>query len=253
MRDKRLLSQLSKADLLQLLEIINDLQYADSDAVLKSLMLRATAVAGCEYSTSCVRQLDTNGVFQASIKSVDGNFPSDWLQFNNEQANQIIQMLRMEQANLRRTLIWSQVFSRIGAQLDKQVMDMAKDIGLRDGVTLMTLSNTQSIASLFSFSGAVIDNPIRSALVLTHLAPLLHSAIIRLASTPLFNESGLTERERETLRWIQQGKTNWEISQIIGIKERTVKFHVQNIFTKLKATSRSHAVALASSSPLIEP
>lgn len=41
------------------------------------------------------------------------------------------------------------------------------------------------------------------------------------------------------------GKTNWEISHILKISERTVKFHLQNIMGKLHATTRSQAVAYA--------
>ncbi|WP_447973005.1 LuxR family transcriptional regulator [Nitrospira sp. Kam-Ns4a] len=39
----------------------------------------------------------------------------------------------------------------------------------------------------------------------------------------------LTKREREVLEWMKEGKTNWEIGRILGISERTVRFHVGNI------------------------
>ena len=55
----------------------------------------------------------------------------------------------------------------------------------------------------------------------------------------------LTPRETEVLKWMKNGKTNWEIAVILGITERTVKFHITNILAKLNASTRSHAVALA--------
>lgn len=61
------------------------------------------------------------------------------------------------------------------------------------------------------------------------------------ASPPLT----LTEREIEVIKWMRQGKTNWEISQILHISENTVKFHVKNIIRKLEVSTRTHAVALA--------
>jgi len=57
----------------------------------------------------------------------------------------------------------------------------------------------------------------------------------------------LSERECDVLQWIKQGKTNWEIAHILGIRERTVKYHVRNILLKLGASSRAHAIALAMS------
>ncbi len=55
----------------------------------------------------------------------------------------------------------------------------------------------------------------------------------------------LTKREKEVLTWVKDGKTNWEISVILKITERTVKSHMTNIMNKLDATTRSHAVSIA--------
>ncbi|WP_430364196.1 response regulator transcription factor [Trinickia sp. NRRL B-1857] len=62
----------------------------------------------------------------------------------------------------------------------------------------------------------------------------------------------LTDREFAVLDWLKEGKTNWEIGAILDISERTVKFHVANIREKLKASSRSHVVALAYSHNLVK-
>jgi DNA-binding CsgD family transcriptional regulator len=50
---------------------------------------------------------------------------------------------------------------------------------------------------------------------------------------------------------MKEGKTNWEIARIIGLSERTVRFHVGSIFTKLEVTSRTQAVARAMGAGLI--
>lgn len=55
----------------------------------------------------------------------------------------------------------------------------------------------------------------------------------------------LTPRERECLKWIAAGKTDWEISLILNISEQTVHGYVQNALTKLNARTRAQAVALA--------
>ncbi|OUS11686.1 hypothetical protein A9Q89_08115 [Gammaproteobacteria bacterium 53_120_T64] len=63
----------------------------------------------------------------------------------------------------------------------------------------------------------------------------------------------LTKRQQEVLFWIKEGKTAWDISQLLVVSERTVNFHLDNIFKKLEAVNRPHAVARAISYGLLAP
>ncbi|HEX3268403.1 MAG TPA: LuxR C-terminal-related transcriptional regulator, partial [Gaiellaceae bacterium] len=56
---------------------------------------------------------------------------------------------------------------------------------------------------------------------------------------------GLTSRELEVLRLIASGKSNRQIASALVISEHTVARHVQNIFAKLRVTSRTAAGAFA--------
>jgi transcriptional regulator EpsA len=58
---------------------------------------------------------------------------------------------------------------------------------------------------------------------------------------------GITEREREILRWVRDGMSNQQISDQLGISALTVKNHVQKILRKLGAANRAQAVAKAMS------
>lgn len=62
----------------------------------------------------------------------------------------------------------------------------------------------------------------------------------------------LTQREIECLTWTARGKTSWEISVILGVSESTATFHLRNAVIKLQASNRTHAVAKALQSGLIE-
>ncbi|MBZ9897528.1 LuxR family transcriptional regulator [Mesorhizobium sp. BR1-1-6] len=55
----------------------------------------------------------------------------------------------------------------------------------------------------------------------------------------------LTPRERECLQWAAVGKSEWEISQILGISEHTSEKHLLNAKSKLGAVNRVQAVAEA--------
>jgi putative two-component system response regulator len=48
----------------------------------------------------------------------------------------------------------------------------------------------------------------------------------------------LTPTEREVFKWVQLGKTNPEIAQILGSSTFTIKTHVQRIYSKLGVSSR---------------
>ncbi len=67
------------------------------------------------------------------------------------------------------------------------------------------------------------------------------------------DDSRLTKRERECLRWAADGKTSWEIARLLRLSERTVNFHLNNSVTKLKVCNRQHAVAKAVWRGLIHP
>jgi DNA-binding NarL/FixJ family response regulator len=56
---------------------------------------------------------------------------------------------------------------------------------------------------------------------------------------------GLTARELAVLRLVAAGKTNREIASALVISERTVARHLQNIFAKLRVSSRTAAGAFA--------
>jgi DNA-binding CsgD family transcriptional regulator len=52
----------------------------------------------------------------------------------------------------------------------------------------------------------------------------------------------LTRREREVLAWVERGKTNAEIAQILWIAPGTVKKHLDNVYEKLGVRTRTAAV-----------
>lgn len=83
---------------------------------------------------------------------------------------------------------------------------------------------------------------------LSIMTPILHSVLARLAFEENLKEKDdpaavLTPREREILDWIRMGKTNSEISCILGVAVSTIKNHVQRILIKLQVNNRTQAIA----------
>lgn len=132
-----------------------------------------------------------------------------------------------------------------------QFIEHANSFELYQGVTAGVVSEQEGAASLFSFAGPSMAESSRHSAVLEYLIPHFHLALMRVASHSSLNDFVLSTREREVLDWMKEGKTSWEISQILHISERTVNFHVQNILSKLQASTRGHAIALAMQRGLI--
>ncbi len=63
----------------------------------------------------------------------------------------------------------------------------------------------------------------------------------------------LSPREAEVLSWTSEGKTAWEIGEILGISERTVVFHIENAKQKLGVFNKNQAVVKAIMLGLLKP
>lgn len=84
------------------------------------------------------------------------------------------------------------------------------------------------------------------------LQPVVASKLLQRMSQGTLQAPALTEREFEVLKLLGQGKSNREIAETLVISERTAKFHVSSILSKLGANNRTEAVSIAVQQGLIE-
>ena len=69
--------------------------------------------------------------------------------------------------------------------------------------------------------------------------------LVNLDFANMLTDFHITDREKEVLSYLAQGKTNKEISKQLTLSPSTVRNHISNIFTKLKISNRSQATAIA--------
>ncbi len=142
--------------------------------------------------------------------------------------------------------------------ISAQVMNEAADFGLKTGIS-MPIHSPQGEMGILSFTlnnhGVSHRGTAQQALPYVQLlAGHLHEAVRRvLALVDPDSREALTTREQECLRWAADGKTSWEISQLLGISERTVNFHLNNSMIKMDVCNRQHAIARAILRGLINP
>jgi len=104
--------------------------------------------------------------------------------------------------------------------------------------------------AFFAFFKLPAGASAREARMLELLLPYLYSAWLRSSfdqaargKPPSGLPEVLTAREVEVLNWVEKGKSNGEIAQILKISPLTVKNHMQKILRKLNVQNRAQAVA----------
>jgi DNA-binding CsgD family transcriptional regulator len=146
-------------------------------------------------------------------------------------------------------MIWSDYMFIDGKSAE--FWEDARAFGLQAGLTF-AVHEQPGVTGIFSLAGDKAPDLQGQALAAVigraqMFASLLHHAVARIALPRLLPEHNapLTARERECLKWAADGKTAWEIGQILSIAERTAVFHVNNVVKKLGAANKTQAIVRA--------
>ena len=141
------------------------------------------------------------------------------------------------------------------AQTDrvKQIRGEASEHGLGDGIAfpMRSVGGWQAVVSLASEYRLDLGPGVAQTL---HLASLyFHMRATELIAATRPAVPRLTGRQREILSWIAAGKTRWEISEILGVSQETIKKHTAVILERLDVATAIQAVIIALKSGQIQP
>ena len=73
----------------------------------------------------------------------------------------------------------------------------------------------------------------------------MHNRLATLLRAQILPDDLLTTREIECLNWAAEGKSDWEIGQILHISSKTVNYHIENIKRKFGVPTRVQAIVSA--------
>jgi DNA-binding NarL/FixJ family response regulator len=85
----------------------------------------------------------------------------------------------------------------------------------------------------------------------TYVDPRLRPALLSRGATQRM--PSLSKREREIIDLLAQGLTGEQVAERLVLSSETVKTHIRNAMTKLEATTRVHAIAIALREGMIQP
>jgi|UniRef100_Q07P69 LuxR family quorum sensing-dependent transcriptional regulator len=148
---------------------------------------------------------------------------------------------------------WSDApYSRRNEPRAAAVMDRAADFRMSRGF-IVPVHGLAGYEAAVSLGGDHIDLNPRSKPALHLMAMYAFDRIRSLVSPANDAPPRLTHRECETLNWTAQGKSAWEIGEILQIAQRTAEEHLATAARKLGAVNKTHAVAIAIRQKLIAP
>lgn len=119
--------------------------------------------------------------------------------------------------------------------------------------TSQSVHDNRGLTSIFCF---VQDDPyinpeeLHAQMGLLWLINKTHVSLLDQFFTAI-RPTRISPKELDILKWTAEGKTASEVAGILSISERTVSFHLQNVFQKLQAKNKIAAVITATRRGLI--
>lgn len=232
---------LSKQDAVSLLELIHAATLCASEQDFRDIMTKLKLLMPHDYAIAAVAQSDGDHRIK-SYDAINISYPSEWLSLYVQGNEHLGDPTLQANFSSFRVMYLADILKKW--KNPNEFLSVTYDFGIKTGYVNGVANFSKAKGSMFCFTGRRVDRARRTEVILDLITPHLHQALLRVLNQN-HHSSSLSPKELEVLKWLKSGKSTWDISVILGISERTVKFHVSNIMQKLDASSRTHAVAIA--------
>ncbi len=115
---------------------------------------------------------------------------------------------------------------------------------MREGF-VVPISMLDGTSAIMSFGGSAVDMSDEEKNALAFATNYAVGQIIYQKWQRVGELESLTTRETDCLLWAAEGKTDWEISVILGVGVPTIEKHMKSAREKLGALNKHHAIAKA--------
>jgi DNA-binding CsgD family transcriptional regulator len=227
-------------------EFIERSQEANSDVELKSLYLKTMRQVGYE-----------NAVFARAerrrLASIPwSEFPTGYLDTYQtmqwDKIDPVVQHIHTARGPFR----WSDAC--LPGQItraQRNFFEECRELGVHSGITIPMRGPARE-TDLISLSFREAGQPAADKSAYVYMVSVQYwLKYCELVDKRTLTEATLTAKEIECLKWCKEGKTNWEIGEILSISQKTVEFHVGNAMKKLGASNRITAVIMGIKSGII--
>ncbi|MEC4891064.1 MAG: LuxR family transcriptional regulator [Nitrospira sp.] len=244
-----LFARLSKSECEGFIELLHYTAESDNVDDVKSVLVRFQHLFPFTRVIGGLARLGPTGTFEGFTNVLNASYPEEWLRLYWQKGYFDVDPVFQTALQKPGTQHWAKTYNTGASEKQQEFIAAAKEFGLGDGITTGSIDSACGIATFCSFASAGPVDAERYLQLIEYFGYHIHLALLRTAPPHSQNLDQcvreLTLREMTILNWMKNGKTNGEIGQILGVTERTVRFHVGSIFSKLDVTSRSQAVATA--------
>ncbi|MFC3913101.1 autoinducer binding domain-containing protein [Pseudaeromonas sharmana] len=182
-----------------------------------------------------------SGLLQSNL-SIFSHEPSDWLDYYWSNQLVVDDPLVKLSFRLSQPILWDEIgeYEKNLSANASAVMALRSEYGMAEGMTL-PIHSGQGHHGMMHLSRREANGELLTTLeLISPLLPYLFNKACDLLTPP---HPRLSDRERECLFWVSEGKTSWEAARILGITERTVNFHLNSAIRKTGCKNRYQAIA----------
>jgi LuxR family quorum-sensing system transcriptional regulator SolR len=235
---------LDTADALELITLFNE---ASDEQTIVTLLRTLSQQMGFDH-------FRLGFIFPSSIQRPDvrifNGCPAEWVQAYDKQRFFAVDPVVRKGMKQSTPILWANLITECCDQQDiagLEVMLQAQEMGLRDGITIPWhgANGHVGLLSLITRTSRTEHQWLTAIPFLSWLAVHVFEAVARVCLAVKLPHEDLTLRELEVCQWAAEGKQVSDIAQILGIKPRTVTFHLERIAEKLGASSKNQAISWA--------
>lgn len=237
--------KLSKDDLCVLMELMHDCLRVCSVDNFHKIILDYSSYLGFEYVLLCNSLKSYPSEKPLYLDNLSN--PVQWMieydkkgYFHRDPVRYEIER-RLATGNCCSVVLWDAYDAEL-SDIEHEIIERRCQYGLKYGFSAYANSGEKDKFFLISMASSENEADERILTIAELIVPHLMMSRKRLDLQELVG--GFTKKEQQVAEWLSTGKTNWEIANILGITERTVKYHTANIFKKLNVQNRKQAVTI---------
>ena len=196
-----------------------------------------TSIAMSQISNPLLLDDPANRVF---ITTWNPEWLAHWLENRYYEHDPVIHHL----LRTRKIFSWDTAYEQ-ASKIGKKIFDESREFGFKTGMTFPVSTGAGPIG-IVSLGADDVDFDEKTLEIIQTVTRHVYMHFVKLNNLELeYLVDRLTKRETEIMHLVSQGKTNWEIAQILGLSEETVKTNLKRVSQKLNTVNRAHAVSEA--------
>lgn len=195
---------------------------------LADAMCMIAAELGFQYF-ALAHHVDLAGAGATAIRL--HNYPARWADYYEANGLGVRDPVHRASHRISLGFRWSRIPSLVQlTPRDRQMLDRGRAEGIGDGFTVPANVPGESFGSC-SFANEEGRPIVEAMLPLAQLAGDYAFEVARhiwhVRGADRLGTPRLTDRQRDCVYWLARGKSDWEISRILGLSQETVKRHLK--------------------------